>query len=150
MFWLLLFFFALLGAALGSFTTALIHRIRNNQSWVFAKDNSAARSCCPKCDHLLSVLDLIPILSWLGLRGCCRYCQRPISFQYICIEIISMAVAIVIFLSGHTIVTMVFLLLLLPFILAQIILFIQNKFISAQLWFIMGGVVISYLALYWT
>jgi leader peptidase (prepilin peptidase)/N-methyltransferase len=150
MIWFSILLFALLGAALGSFTTALIHRIKNNQSWIVAKDKSAARSACPQCNHTLSALDLVPIFSWVFLHGRCRYCGGAIPAQYVLIEMVSVFAAVVIFLTALTTITMIFLLLMLPFLLAQIILFLQNKFISAQLWFIIGGIVASYLILSWT
>ena len=45
------------------------------------------RSMCPHCKHQLSALDLIPVLSWLGLRGKCRYCKKKISAQYPLVEL---------------------------------------------------------------
>src|SRR5689334_5878616 len=39
-------------------------------------------SHCPKCKHALGPLDNIPVLSWVFLRGRCRYCKAPISAQY--------------------------------------------------------------------
>ena len=47
----------------------------------------AGRSRCPQCRHALSFLDLVPVLSFLGLRGRCRYCGKPISFQYPLVEL---------------------------------------------------------------
>ena len=37
------------------------------------------RSICPKCDHELGVLDLIPLFSFFSLKGKCRYCKKKIS-----------------------------------------------------------------------
>jgi len=54
-------------------------------------------SHCPHCKHALSPFDNIPLLSWLALRGRCRYCKTPISWQYPLVELLtalaSMAVA---------------------------------------------------------
>lgn len=36
------------------------------------------RSECPQCQHVLAAKDLVPVLSWLLLRGRCRYCHAPI------------------------------------------------------------------------
>jgi leader peptidase (prepilin peptidase)/N-methyltransferase len=56
-----------------------------------------AGSHCPHCKHTLSPFDNIPLLSWLALRGRCRYCKSPISWQYPVVELLtalaSMAVA---------------------------------------------------------
>ena len=46
-------------------------------------------SHCPHCKHGLSPLDNIPLLSFLFLRGRCRYCKTPISWQYPLVELIS-------------------------------------------------------------
>ena len=46
-------------------------------------------SHCPHCRHKLSPLDNIPLLSWLALRGRCRYCKAPISWQYPLVELLS-------------------------------------------------------------
>ena len=79
-----------LGLILGSFTTALIYRHMNGQSVLYAltdKGKSAARSQCPKCGHKLEVLDLVPVLSWVWLRGKCRHCKATIPIDYPLTEI---------------------------------------------------------------
>lgn len=82
-----------LGLALGSFVNALVWRlheqeIREGQS---AKGKNLSilrgRSMCPNCRHQLTALDLVPLASWLALRGRCRYCKRPISIQYPLVEL---------------------------------------------------------------
>jgi len=47
------------------------------------------RSMCPTCHHTLSAKDLIPVLSWVSLRGKCRYCGVPISWQYPVVELLT-------------------------------------------------------------
>ena len=46
-------------------------------------------SHCPHCQHRLAAWDNIPLLSWLLLRGRCRYCKAPISIQYPLVELLS-------------------------------------------------------------
>ena len=46
-------------------------------------------SHCPTCQHALSALDNIPLLSWLALAGRCRYCKAPISWQYPLVELLT-------------------------------------------------------------
>ena len=46
-------------------------------------------SHCPQCRHKLGALDNIPLLSWLFLRGRCRYCRASISVQYPIVEVLS-------------------------------------------------------------
>lgn len=73
------------GLCFGSFINALIWRVRTKRP--VAND----RSECPNCHHKLSGLDLIPVFSWLMLRGKCRYCKKPISAQYPLVELITAA-----------------------------------------------------------
>jgi len=47
------------------------------------------RSMCPHCRHLLAAKDLVPVASWLSLRGKCRYCQKAISRQYPAVELLT-------------------------------------------------------------
>lgn len=67
-------FFA--GAALGSFATALAHRLPRRENWV------TDRSRCPSCGTSVAAYDNVPILSWLLLRGRCRSCGERISARY--------------------------------------------------------------------
>src|SRR5687767_9402449 len=71
----------ILGAALGSFSLALAYRLRHKLNWV------SDRSVCEHCGHKLSAVDLVPVVSWLWLRGRCRYCKKPISPQLILSEL---------------------------------------------------------------
>lgn len=70
-----------LGLCLGSFVNAAVWRIRNKRDLV------NDRSECVHCHHKLSWLDLVPVLSWLALKGRCRYCHKPISAQYPLVEL---------------------------------------------------------------
>ena len=78
---LVYFFVFLFGLGAGSFLNCLIYRFETGQSFL------KGRSFCPYCHHLLSWQDLIPLLSFLILKGKCRYCQKKISWQYPLVEI---------------------------------------------------------------
>lgn len=60
------------GLILGSFVNALVWRLHEGRDWV------NERSECPKCHHKLGTKDLVPVLSYLWLKGKCRYCKKPI------------------------------------------------------------------------
>jgi leader peptidase (prepilin peptidase)/N-methyltransferase len=62
----------ILGLVFGSFVNALVWRLKKKKNWV------SERSICTHCGHTLSPLDLVPILSYLFLRGRCRYCHKKI------------------------------------------------------------------------
>ena len=75
-------FLAVLGAAMGSFSGAIVWRIHKKKD--FVKD----RSECEACHHKLSALDLVPVFSYLFLGGKCRYCRRAISISAPLIELV--------------------------------------------------------------
>lgn len=74
---------ALLGLVFGSFCNAWAWRLAHGESIV------RGRSHCAVCGHPLAARDLVPLLSWLFLRGKCRYCGAPISVRYPAVELIS-------------------------------------------------------------
>lgn len=72
-----------LGLCFGSFVNALVYRIHEqSRAKTMAQKKKLSimhgRSLCPSCKHVLEPLDLIPVLSWLLLRGRCRYCRKAI------------------------------------------------------------------------
>jgi prepilin signal peptidase PulO-like enzyme (type II secretory pathway) len=90
----------LLGLIFGSFVNALVWRLHEQDALVGKKGEAVAkrrqalsiakgRSMCPHCSHELAAKDLVPVLSWLSLRGKCRYCHVPISGQYPLVELLT-------------------------------------------------------------
>jgi leader peptidase (prepilin peptidase)/N-methyltransferase len=71
------------GAMIGSFLNVCIHRLPKEESIV------RPGSHCPKCKTPIQYYDNIPLLSFLLLRGKCRYCQASISIQYPIVEAIT-------------------------------------------------------------
>lgn len=79
------------GLCLGSFINALVWRVHENDSSRRVKLSILrGRSMCPSCGHKLSPQDLMPVFSWILLKGRCRYCGRPISYQYPAIELLTL------------------------------------------------------------
>lgn len=70
----------IIGSVIASFVNALIYRIPR-QIAIYK-----GRSYCENCYHKLSWYDLIPIISYLLLRGKCRYCHRGISINHLLFE----------------------------------------------------------------
>lgn len=107
-----------LGLIVGSFLNVVILRLPARMEWLWKRDaremlELAADgepappdlvrkgSHCPHCKHPLAAWDNIPLLSWLLLRGRCRYCKAPISMQYPLVELLcGIASAIVVWKFG--------------------------------------------------
>lgn len=70
----------LYGIIIGSFLNVCIYRIPKKENIV------TIRSHCMSCGYQLKWYDLIPLFSWLALRGKCRKCKAQISIQYPVIE----------------------------------------------------------------
>lgn len=69
---LLVIYLGFVGLAIGSAINAFVWRLYVGRKW------SRGRSICPECKHVLAPKDLVPVVSWLWLRGRCRYCRAPI------------------------------------------------------------------------
>jgi leader peptidase (prepilin peptidase)/N-methyltransferase len=96
---------AVIGLVIGSFLNVTIYRLpvmmqRETDNFIAVENDEPAphtsrynliapRSACPSCGHTLSALDNIPILSYVWLKGRCRYCRAPIPGRYPLVEIIT-------------------------------------------------------------
>ncbi len=75
---------AFLGLCTGSFLNAYTYRLSNG-----IEDGMLdGHSFCPHCKATLRTLDLVPVASFLWLRGKCRYCSQPISWRYPIVEVL--------------------------------------------------------------
>lgn len=88
---MLYFLIALLGLVIGSFLNVCIYRIEKEESISFPPSH------CTSCNHRLGIKDLIPVLSFVILKGKCRYCNEKISLQYPIIEVINTIFYLLIF-----------------------------------------------------
>ena len=76
------------GSILGSFANVVI--LRHGTSHI------GGRSFCPNCKRILTWYELVPIFSWIALRGKCRTCHSAISSQYPLVELVMAAAAVII------------------------------------------------------
>ena len=91
-------FILLAGLCFGSFLNVCIHRIPLGQSILFPP------SSCPKCKNRLKAIDMIPVMSYILLKGKCRNCKEPVSIQYPVVELVTAVTWLVIYLRyGFTI-----------------------------------------------
>lgn len=79
----------LIGITFGSFYTLAIYRMPKGENITHK------HSYCPKCNHKLNFIDLIPIFSYMFLMGKCRYCNEKIRPRYFIVEIVSGVVFVV-------------------------------------------------------
>lgn len=101
-------FVTLMGLFVGSFLNVVIHRLprmmelgwmaevaeyRGEPAPTERLNLAVPRSRCPQCGHLVSVLENIPVISYLMLRGRCRGCGTPISKRYPGVEILTAALS---------------------------------------------------------
>lgn len=74
----------ILGSAIGSFLSVAIYRLRHHEKKILF-----GRSMCPSCKKQLKWKHLVPIFSWLFLRGKCGYCGQRISVHYMLLELLT-------------------------------------------------------------
>ena len=85
-----------LGLLLGSFAGALSYRMPRKIPWA-SFSGKESRSACPSCNTMLTVKNLVPVLSWLLQKGQCSHCGAPISVRYPLIELSSAVICLVLY-----------------------------------------------------
>ncbi len=73
-------FITLIGLSVGSFANVVIYRLPKGISLL------SPPSACPSCKHHIGIVENIPIVSWIVLKGRCRSCKKPISPRYVVVE----------------------------------------------------------------
>lgn len=81
----------LFGIVIGSFLNVVIYRVPKGENIV------VVNSHCMNCGYRLNWYDMVPIFSWLALRGKCRVCREKISVQYPLIEALNGVLYLVVF-----------------------------------------------------
>ncbi len=111
------------GLMIGSFLNVVIHRLpkmmarewHHNCLELQGKEApkqpkytlSTPRSACPKCEHHITALENIPVISYLLLGGKCKGCKTKISLRYLLIEVLTGALlGLVAYQSGYTYTTL--------------------------------------------
>ncbi|HBG42877.1 MAG TPA: prepilin peptidase [Firmicutes bacterium] len=88
-----LIFVAAFALVIGSFLNVCIYRVPRKESLAWPSSH------CPTCSHPLSTLDLIPVFSFLFLRGRCRHCKALISWRYPVVESLTAVLWILVWLK---------------------------------------------------
>ncbi len=133
---------AFLGLVLGSFATALAYRVPRDISIL-----KKARSACTSCGRNLTALDLVPLFSWLALRGRCRGCGAKIGWQYPLIELATLSLCLAFYFRfGFQPPQIFFFFALAPLVAAIVAIDIEYKIIPDSLNLAMLGAGIGMLA----
>ncbi|MBR4162691.1 MAG: prepilin peptidase, partial [Solobacterium sp.] len=89
-------FLFITGTVFGSFITCTAYRIAAGEDW------TKGRSHCDNCGHVLNAQDLVPVLSYLFLKGKCRYCGTKIPPDSTIVEILTGILFVLMFLKDCT------------------------------------------------
>lgn len=96
-------FVGIIGLVIGSFLNVCIYRIPREESISYPPSH------CGSCNHKLAPLDLIPLVSYIFLRGRCRYCREKISIRYPVVEALNGILYVIVYMRyGLTIFTVKF------------------------------------------
>ena len=138
-----------LGLLVGSFLNVVIFRLNTGRSVV------TGRSRCDRCDRTLSWYELVPVFSFLGLRGKCRSCQTELSFQHPIIELLTGIVFALLYttivmadpLSLVTWATFVFALVISSLLIVITVYDFKHKIVPDKI--VYPFILISFLSVFW-
>lgn len=123
-----LIIFFVLGSTIGSFLSVVIHRLHHQEKGIIS-----GRSQCPNCKNKLKWQEMIPIFSWLYLKGHCRHCRKAISSHYFVLELTTAILFALFFLNWQSIPVLSFYLIELSFLIAIFFYDLMYKEIPDQL-----------------
>ncbi len=129
------FSLVIIGLALGSFATALAHRVPLKKSV-----GGVSRSACPHCNHVLGFADLVPVFSWLVSAGKCRYCAREIGMTYPLIELGVMLTCFLTYWAQGWSHDTVFIIAAIPFLAALLVIDLRYMILPNMLLVVLGAI----------
>ena len=101
----------ILGLLIGSFLNVCIYRIPKGESIAFPPSH------CSSCGSNIKSYDLIPLLSWILLRGKCRSCSEKISIRYPLVEITTAILFMLTYIQYGQTIYLIRFLILIPFLI---------------------------------
>ena len=120
------FLVLLIGLCIGSFLNVCIYRIQREESISFPPSH------CTSCGYELKPLDLIPVLSYLFLKGKCRKCKEKISIKYPLIEILNGLLYLILFFKFGLSIDFLFYAILTSLLIVTSIIDIESKYIYSS------------------
>jgi len=125
------------GSIVGSFLNVCIHRMPLGESVVWP------RSRCPKCQKRIPGYDNIPFISFILLKGKCRFCHEKISWRYPLVELITAVMFVVLFLRFGLTYNFFFYMVLLWALIISTFVDIKHRIIPDEV--SIGGLIIGFI-----
>ena len=117
------FLVLLIGLCIGSFLNVCIYRIQREESIAFPPSH------CTNCGYELKPLDLIPVLSYIFLKGRCRKCKEKISIKYPIIEILNGVLYLILFFKFGLTINFIFYAILTSLLIVTSIIDIESHYV---------------------
>lgn len=135
----MIFLILILGLVIGSFLNVCIYRIQREESIIFPPSH------CISCGYNLRVVDLIPLISYVCLKGKCRRCSEDISIKYPIVELINGVMYVVLFLKFGLSYTFIFSAVFFSLLLVISLIDLESKevYLSTIIW----GLIVSILCI---
>lgn len=130
-------FIFIFGSIVGSFLNVCIYRMPLGKSVVWPGSH------CPRCEKKIPWYDNIPFLSYIFLRGRCRFCKERISFIYFIVELITAALFLVFFNRYGLVYEFFFYMVLVCSLIVATFVDIQHRIIPDEI--SIGGIIIGFL-----
>lgn len=133
------FIFFSLGAVIGSFLNVVIYRLHTGRSL-------SGRSHCMSCGKTLAWFELVPVFSYLWLRGSCKGCSSYIPSRYFVVEVLTgLLFALVWSISATDYVLLILNLLLVTICVVMIVYDMRHMIIPDELTFMVGVIAFCFL-----
>ena len=116
----------IIGLCIGSFLNVCIYRIPREESIAFPPSH------CTSCGYELKAVDLIPVISYLFLKGKCRKCGEKISINYPLVELLNGVLYLLIFLKFGLSLSFVFYSLLTSLLIVISYIDLDSKYIYSS------------------
>ena len=120
------FLVLIIGLCIGSFLNVCIYRIPKEESIVFPASH------CTSCGHELKFYELIPIVSYIFLRGKCIKCKSKISIKYPLIEILNGLLYLLLFIKYELSFNFIFYCLLVSLLIVISIIDLESKYVYSS------------------
>lgn len=135
---LILIFVFVVGVTIGSFLNVVGLRIPNKESLVSPGSN------CPNCKYELKYYDLIPIFSYIFLKGKCRKCKATISPRYALVEVLTGLSFVFVYVNSESLVHFVFQAILVSVLIALSVADLEYRLIPNKILLYSFAILIPY------